>query len=43
VVAHRLHLGKPVPLAQATAQGVPSTLASVAIVLGPSGIPSAGG
>jgi len=43
VVAHRLRLGKPVPLAQATAQGVPSTLTSVAIVLGPSGIPTAGG
>jgi LytR cell envelope-related transcriptional attenuator len=43
VVAHRLHIKQVLPLAQATAQGVPSTLASVAIVLGPSGIPSAGG
>jgi LytR cell envelope-related transcriptional attenuator len=41
VVAHRLHIKQVVPLARAT--GVPTTLASVAIVLGPDGLPAAGG
>ena len=36
-VAKRFHLGKPVPLQQAA--GVPTDLATVAIVLGPNGIP----
>ncbi|MGN6378099.1 MAG: LytR C-terminal domain-containing protein [Gaiellales bacterium] len=39
VVAHRLHLTtKVVPIAQAT--GVPSTLTTVAVVLGPDNLPS---
>ena len=39
-VAKRFHLGKPVPVSQAA--GVPTDLATVAIVLGPNGIPTAG-
>jgi hypothetical protein len=40
-VAQRFHLGKPVPVAEAA--GVPTSLSTVAIVLGPQGIPTAGG
>lgn len=40
-VAKRFHLGKPIPVSQAA--GVPTNLATVAIVLGPSGLPTAGG
>jgi LytR cell envelope-related transcriptional attenuator len=41
VVAQRLHLSTPVPLAQAA--GVNPGLRNVAIVLGPNGLPSAAG
>jgi LytR cell envelope-related transcriptional attenuator len=40
VVAHRLHLPKPVPISQAA--GVDPTLATVVIVLGPNGLPAGG-
>jgi hypothetical protein len=41
VVGKRLHINLIVPLSQAT--GVPSTTSTVAIVLGPNGLPSSSG